>query len=323
MLILDGRRFNEAAFDSEAELEGVVIANFENLFGRSSLYLPKALIRTKDGFGTIPDGFVVDLSAGRWFLVEAELAKHSVWSHIAPQVAKQIIAARNPASRQLLIDLIVERVQNDPATMEKFAQEGIQVINIRQWLATILEDNPTVSMPINAISSDLREWASTLGVSVELWIVRKHVEDGRPEHVMYEIPELRPALDTAEEADGVERARHDVSIADLVASGLLRDGQRLLMYWRPTRGDRREFEGFVRAGGVIEELGEPFTSPSKAAVHALKSAGSPRSTSRNGWLTWRTESGESLSSLRDKYRRSHNGQDEEAETSAAPDPTGT
>ena len=168
MLILEDRKFIEAAFDSEEELERVVIANSEYLFGPSSLYFPKALIRTKDGFGTIPDGFVVDLAARRWFVVEAELAKHSVWSHIAPQVAKQIIAAMNPASRQLLADLIVERVREHPAAMEKFADEGIEVIDIRRVLGEILEANPTVGMPIDGISSDLREWASTLrGEAVE------------------------------------------------------------------------------------------------------------------------------------------------------------
>jgi hypothetical protein len=43
------RKFIEAAFDSEEELERVVIANSEYLFGSSSLYLAKALIRTKEG----------------------------------------------------------------------------------------------------------------------------------------------------------------------------------------------------------------------------------------------------------------------------------
>jgi hypothetical protein len=99
VLILGDRKFIEAAFESEAELEQVVIANSEYLFGPASLYFPKALIRTKDGFGTIPDGFVIDLAARRWFVVEAELGKHSVWSHIAPQVAKQIIAAMKSSHR--------------------------------------------------------------------------------------------------------------------------------------------------------------------------------------------------------------------------------
>jgi hypothetical protein len=307
-LIFGDRKFIEAAFDSEEELEQVVITNSEYLFGPSSLYFPKALIRIKDGFGTIPDGFVIDLAARRWFVVEAELAKHSVWSHIAPQVAKQIIAAMNPASRQLLIDLIVEKVREDQSAMEKFSDEGVEVIDIRRVLGEILEANPTVGMPIDAISIDLREWASTLKVSVKLWIVRKHVEFGHPERVLYEIPEeFRPALDTEEEdSDVSQQARYDVTVADLIRSGLLRDGEKMLMVWKPRNGDKRVFEGMVRAGGEIEVLGKPFTSPSYAAVYALQSAGSNRST-ENGWVKWKTEGGVLLSTLRDQYLQTQDG----------------
>jgi hypothetical protein len=309
VLILGDRKFIEATFDSEEELEQVVIANSEYLFGPSSLYFPKALIRTKDGFGTIPDGFVIDLATRRWFVVEAELGKHSVWSHIAPQVAKQIIAAMNPSSRQLLIDLIVEKVREDPTAMEKFTDEGIEVINIRRVLGEILEANPTVGMPIDMISSDLREWASTLKVNVKLWIVRKHVEFGYPERVLYEIPEeFRPALDTEEgESETTQQARYDVTLSDLIRSGLLRNGQRLLMNWKPRNGDKRVFEGLVRAGGEIEVMGKPFTSPSYAAVYALQSSGSSRST-ENGWVKWKTEGGVLLSTLRDQYLQSPDGQ---------------
>src|SRR5438445_2921353 len=218
MLVFGERRFIGAPFESEGELEQVVVANSEALFGPSSLYLPKALIRTKDGFGTIPDGFAIDLAARRWFVVEVELSTHSVWNHIAPQVAKQIIAAMTPASRQLLIDLVVEKVQTEVAWLDKFADEEIEIINIRQVLGEILATRPTVGMPIDAISTDLREWSATLNVVVNLWIVRKFVEFGHAEHILYEFPEeFRPALDTGEPAsDNLGQARYDATLSDLV-----------------------------------------------------------------------------------------------------------
>ncbi len=129
MFILGERRFINIAFDSEEELENVVVTNSESLFGPSSIFLPKALIHTKDGFGTIPDGFVIDLANRRWFIVEVELSKHSVWNHIAPQVAKQYIASTQIASKQLLVDLAVEKIQADPDLKEKFADEEIEEIN--------------------------------------------------------------------------------------------------------------------------------------------------------------------------------------------------
>ena len=193
--------------------------------------------------------------------------------------------------------------------MDKFAEESIEVINIRRVLGEILDTSPIIGMPIDAITSDLREWASTLRVSVKLWIVRKHVEFGRPEQVLYEIPEeFRPALDTAEEdaTDG-EQARYDVTVADLVNSGHLRDGQRLLMSWKPRNGDKQMFEGIVRSGGEVEVRGKSFTSPSYAAVYALQSAGSNRST-ENGWVKWRTEDGVLIATLREEYLQSQNKQ---------------
>jgi hypothetical protein len=305
MLLLNDRKFIESPFDSEAELEKVVVENYESLFGPSSLYFPKAMIRTKSGFGTIPDGFVVDLAARRWFVVEAELAKHSVWSHIAPQVAKQITATMNPVSRQLLCDFIMEKVKEDPIALEKFDDAGVAVIHIYQTLQNILAGEPIIGMPIDKISGDLAEWANTLRVKVKLWIVRKHVEFGFPDRVMYEIPEeFQPTLETGEDdADSSQQSKYDVTIDTLVDAGLLRENQKLVMQWTPRNGTKQTYDGYVRSGGTIEVQGRPFASPSYAALYALQLSGSTRTTV-NGWVSWKTESGLVLAAIREQYLQS-------------------
>ena len=63
MIIHSDKKFIEAEFDNEQEIENVVIENAEYFFGASSIFLPKKLIRTRDGFGTIPDGFAIDLTS--------------------------------------------------------------------------------------------------------------------------------------------------------------------------------------------------------------------------------------------------------------------
>jgi hypothetical protein len=55
MFIVKDKKYVIAKFDSEDELETVVVDNAEYIFGPSSIYLPKSLIRTADGAGTIPD----------------------------------------------------------------------------------------------------------------------------------------------------------------------------------------------------------------------------------------------------------------------------
>ena len=75
MIILGNQKLIETEFANEQEIEDVVVANAEYFFGPASIFIPKKLIRTKDGFGTIPDGFAVDLASRTWFVVEAELVR--------------------------------------------------------------------------------------------------------------------------------------------------------------------------------------------------------------------------------------------------------
>jgi hypothetical protein len=303
MLIVEGRKFVLKPFDTEEELERVVVENAEYLFGPASIYFPKSLISTRDGTGTIPDGYVLDLARRVWYIVEAEISRHSVWSHIAPQVAKQIIAASNPVSKQSLVDIAADRVRNDTDLQERFADEGIHAIDIRRVLAEILAKEPIVAMPIDAVKDDLREWAATLRIPVKLWIVRKYVEFGRPEIIMYEIPEeFGPIVDTAqnEEESKTELARYDVTVADLIDAELLHVGQTLHMPYKPRNGEQRIYQATICNDGSIELLGKQFSSPSYAAVYGIQNAGSDRKTV-NGWTAWRLENGEPLASIREIY----------------------
>lgn len=303
MLIVEGRKFVLQAFDSESELERVVVENAEYLFGPASIYLPKSLISTRDGVGTIPDGFVIDLERKIWYIVEAEISRHSVWSHIAPQVAKQIIAATNPVSKQTILDLAAEFVRKDEELQQQFLEQGIHLIDIRRELAEILALDPIVAMPIDAVKDDLREWAATLRIPVKLWIVRKHVEFGRPENVMYEIPEeFGPVFDvvTGDDTESTENAFYDITIEDLIETELLKVGQKLHMPYKPRNGEQKNYIGTVCQDGCIQVMEKQFTSPSYAAVYGIQDAGSKRKTV-NGWTAWRTDDGEFLSVLRQKY----------------------
>ncbi len=300
MLLIDDRKFVVAKFDNEDEIERIAIENADYIFGPSSIYFPKTLIKTLDGTGTIPDGYVIDLDGRRWYIVEAELAHHSVWNHIAPQVAKQIIAANNPATKQRLIDTAIDLVRNDETLQEKFAEQDIDQIDYRHVLAEILETDPIIGMPIDDVKNDLREWAETLRVEVRLWIVRKYVEFNNPQNVAYEIPEeFRPVLATT-------HARYDVSISDLIDAQMLAVNQRLVMPYKPRNGVQTTYEAIILETGELDVMGRRFSAVSDAALFGIQDAGSSRSTV-NGWRAWRLESGESLADVRDKYLAIANG----------------
>lgn len=305
MLIHDDKKYIIAQFESEEELENVVVKNAEFIFGPSSFYLPKTLIKTTDGAGTIPDGFAFDISGRQWFIVEAELGRHSVWLHIAPQVAKQITASMKADTKRFLVERTVTHLREDSSILEKFEDEGIQEIDIRKVLADILDKPPILGMPIDSVSADLKEWAETLKVDVRLWIVRKYTEFGNSKNVMYEIPEeYRPVFDTEDKETEQTKSQeyYDVNLSDLLSSGMIKVGDVLIMSYKPRdlRGDRKVYKAVVQEDGTLKVGDQTFSSPSYAAIYFIQQAGSTRKTV-NGWTSWKTNNGKLLADLREQF----------------------
>jgi len=313
MLILNDRKFIKSPFESEAELEQVVIDNFEHIFGPSSIYLPKKKIKTGDGAGTIPDGFAIDLASQKWYLVEAELLHHSVWNHIAPQVSKQVIASLQPYSKKVIQDLAVETYSEDETTREKFQELGIREINVRKVIQEILEKEPVIGVPIDNISADLKQWARTLKYNVKLWVISKFIEFKNPTNVIYEFPEeFKPEIDTEKEKNldesSQEITRYDVALSDLIEAEIIEPNSHLIMDYKPRNGQKKKYKAVVLDDGSLELLGQKFSSPSYAALAGIQDAGSDRQTV-NGWTSWKTEEGLTIADLRDKYLKQNSDVD--------------
>lgn len=304
MILFKERKFINSPFVNEAEIESVVEENYEDIFGPDAIYITKKKIFSSEGVGTIPDGFVIDLGRKQWFLIEAELANHSLWQHIAPQVAKQIIAAGQVSTRALLTATIVNAAKEDAAIMQKFEALDIAAIDIAPVVGGILEKKPIIGIPIDAIGPDIKEWAQTLRLEVKLWLVRKLVEFNAPTNVLYEIPDdYRPAFDSVKttSAEGVEQwTADDITLAHLVEHELLKPGEALSFSYKQRGTDtRREFTATVNpAGDALIIDGQEFTSTSYAALHCMQNAGSTRRTI-NGWTAWKNKEGVLLYHLRD------------------------
>ena len=150
---------------------------------------------------------------------------------------------------------------------------------------------------------DLREWAQTLKTEVRLWVVRKLVEFGNPDNVIYEIPEeYKPVLDTSPDSEELSPGfkYYDVTVEKLLVAGLLRQDVKLVMFYGPRGAEKRQYESRVLPNGSLEALGKAFSAPSYAALLCIQSAGSDRQTV-NGWTSWRNAKGETLADLRDKF----------------------
>ena len=174
-------------------------------------------------------------------------------------------------------------------------------MDIRKVLDEIVSKPPIVGMPIDAVSKDLEEWANTLNVKVQLWLIKKYVEFGNPKSVLYEFPDdAKPILSTIEDETESQTAiaKYDVSLLDLIEGGLLKAGDKLKMNYGPRKGDKKEYEGMLSPDGSIIVLGKTFPSPSYAAVYVIQSAGSKRKTV-NGWTSRRDWQNLLLADLRD------------------------
>jgi hypothetical protein len=303
MLIAKDKKYIKTNFDNEAELEQVVIDNYEYLFGPDSFYLPKTLIKTGDGYGTIPDGFALDIRQKRWYIVEAELGHHDVWNHIAKQVSKQIVASLQLTTKRNLEDVSVELYNRDDNLKEKFSNLGVNSVDIRKIIRDILGTDPIIGIPIDSIPNDLKDWARHQRFNVKLWIVTKFVEHGNKSTIIYEFPEeFKPILDTEEESKPAKPnggiTRYDIGIIDLIAAGLLSVNEKMYMTYKPRNGDSKTYEAEILFDGNLNVLGQIYASPSYAAVAGIQNAGSNRETV-NGWTSWKTKSGKTLAELRD------------------------
>jgi hypothetical protein len=297
MLISDGARYERTSFENEAELEKVVEKYAEYLFGSSTVYLPQKQIKTVGGRGTVPDAIVIDAERREWFVVEAELASHGTWTHIAPQVSKQLAAVESQETRQLILKIALDEITRSPTLLAMFDELGHKQIQIHGLLEKILAKRPTVAIPIDSVPSDLEDWIRTLRHEVKIWIVEKYNSSSEHPSVLYSIPDENfPSLVTRTSGkDGTTVVRTSSQPwRDLMESGVLADGAALTMRYGQKGRTKRTFKGTARKEGV--EVDGKVMSPSGAALHCINTTGADRRTV-NGWMYWKNKAGVLINDL--------------------------
>lgn len=300
MLVSKIEQYYKAPFESEAELEQVVRDNSEQLFGSNALFLPKAKISTLGGAGTIPDGFAVDIEADDWYIVEAELASHGTWRHIAPQISKQVTAVEAPETRESILRVALAAIQESEQYQEVIADLGIADIDIHGKLLSILKQPPVVAIPIDSIPNDLESWAKSLRFDVRIWVVEKYTTlDGS--ETIYSLPEeSTPSIATTPEpgSEPTITTRGSQPYLDVMSSGLIHIGQKVVMNYGPRGAEKQLFKGVLRDEGV--EVDGRVMSLSAAALYCIRKTGSNRR-SANGWVKWKTEDGTYLNEFYNQF----------------------
>lgn len=317
MIVAETNKYFRTPFNNEAEIETVVKDYAEYLFGSSILLVPKSKITTMGGAGTIPDGFVIDVESEEWFMVEAELASHGTWQHIAPQISKQLAAVDSQATRDAILAIALDLVKSDKNAAGVFADLDISQLDIHGKLQTILSKPPTIAIPIDGVPSDLQAWTRTLKFNVKIWVIEKYQSlDGFS--ILYSVPDENvPTITTSTnkgQPTSTVAARWSQPYQDVVQAGLIHEGQKVLLEYGPRGKQKRVFEGVLRKDGV--EVDGKVMSLSAAAVYCIQKAGSQRETA-NGWIMWKTVGGTYLSDFYNQVYSADRGESEEKEVQPA------
>lgn len=162
----------------------------------------------------------------------------------------------------------------------------------------ILKKAPIIAIPIDAVPSDLKEWAQTLRNPVRIWVIEKYVSVTDAATILFSIPEDNlPSFSTTSGGQGGVSKVHATGsqpFQELIDAMPELIGKPVYLEYTPRGGSRQHFDGVLRNGGV--EFEGQVLSLSTAAIRCLKRSNSDRR-SANGWNYWRRTDGERLSDV--------------------------
>lgn len=148
MLLLDGVRYEEEVPGNEAELEEMVIAHAQDIFGNNSVYFDiKRKMTTLGKAGAIPDGLAIVFDdKPKWNIVEVELSSHDAFGHVVPQVDRFIVAAENPSTRNKIVNDLSDEIDKDEHKKVIMRQHIGLNTDIHRFLADLVSEKPTITV---------------------------------------------------------------------------------------------------------------------------------------------------------------------------------
>jgi len=175
---LNGEIFEQVLYAREEDFEQLVAKNAETIFGNKSIYIDaKRKIDTLALGGTIPDGFLIDLSdpdEPQFYLVEVELQSHDFFKHIFPQVTRFFAFYRDSKQRHKLIETMFTLFQEDAVLTEKI-RDSIGSKEVYKFLKDTIDDSQNILIVIDGAKPEFEEiidtYTDTWGKMVRVQIV--------------------------------------------------------------------------------------------------------------------------------------------------------
>lgn len=180
VLYYQNKKLTEQQFKSESEFENIIAENSKLFFGTSSIFIDtKKKIDSKFLGGTIPDGFLIDLSDidnPEFYIVEVELASHDFYKHIFPQLTKFFSFFKNSQSISELVEKIFTII-NSNSEYKRSLKSLIESQEIYKYLKDLIENSHNILLIIDGEKEELPEimetYTDTWGTMVSLMIVKK------------------------------------------------------------------------------------------------------------------------------------------------------
>lgn len=164
VLYRDGTRYTEKTFNLEKDFADLIITNSKTLFGKKTIIIDaKKKIDAQFMGGAIPDAFLFDLSDPDdpdFYIVEIELAKHSFFEHIFPQITKFFAFYKNQSSQNELIEKLHTIITTDERIKEEF-QVGIGDKEPFLFIKDMVESSQNILLIIDDEKKELPEIIAT------------------------------------------------------------------------------------------------------------------------------------------------------------------
>lgn len=321
-IVHKGERFVPAYFKDEAELEAVVYENLADMFGDEAIAVPfKTKLLTDDDVGTIPDAIVLDFKNNKWYIVEVELASHSTYGHILPQVTKQKVAVSTYEGKIRLIEAVFARIEQSQYKRKRLREQGIEEIEIKHRLERLIKNSkPIFIVPIDHVTKDLNTWRDDQKYIVEFWRVSKYlpIDYGiRPLYVFSVKGDPSFAFTAESKAKRFKTITHrNGPLSDLISAGLLFPAEVLLMPRKSKKVKTSNDHCKVGADGCVELDGTDYgvvtadgwievegckLSPTLAAEWWDAREG-VKGKAVDGWTRWVDCGGNALQTLRNELQ---------------------
>jgi len=196
LLLKDGVKYLPYEYSSEEELAKMVTEHIKEIFGEKVLFFDPQTVKTNMKIEARSDGIILALQQNRWYILEVELAKHSLHNHIVSQISKFNIAYQQPESKKKIATTLYNLIRQDPYKTATIQTQKIE--DVYKSLTDIIETPPTIIIVIDQKTPELEATCNTLPFQTKViefkTYAREYVGIGVHIHAFEPLKEEKPSI---------------------------------------------------------------------------------------------------------------------------------